>query len=88
MSTYLELLQNAPPIGRKECGLGRILESEGREKHDEVLDAIFQVDEKGRFFPYSRLVSVFYDEYGWSEFFFRRHRHGKCVSCLNRIQTS
>ncbi len=88
MSTYLEFLQQAPN-GGIECGLGRIIEKEGWAKHDEVLNAIFAIDEEtGRMFPVSRLVLLFDDEYGWSDFFYRRHREGRCVSCLKRTKTS
>jgi hypothetical protein len=83
MSTYRELLQSAPK-GRKDCGLGRILETEGQEKHDAVLNVMFERDEDGQLFSCRKLANLFDEEYGWSEFFFRRHRNGKCVSCLNR----
>lgn len=87
MSTYLEYLQNMPKRRGKECGLGNILETEGREKHDEILDAMFAIREDGTLYPVSWLEEAFSDR-GWSEFFFRRHRAGKCVSCLNRTQTN
>lgn len=67
----------------RACGLGKILETEGRDKHDEVLEAIFAKQENGELYPVSRLVALF-SEYGWSEFFFRRHRNGTCASCLKR----
>ena len=84
MSRYLELLQGVPDTSGHECGLGKILATEGQEKHDEVLEAIFAADERGMLYPISRLIEAFHEEYGWSEWFFRRHRNGKCVSCLNR----
>ena len=88
MSTYLEYLQNMPEAKGTDCWLGKFLETEGREKHDEILDAIFQTGEDGKLYPISWLEAMFTDEYGWSEFFFRRHRNGKCVSCLNRTPKS
>jgi len=86
MSTYLELLETkADEWVGKDCGLGKILANEGKEKYDDVLEAIFAKGKKsGKYHPISRLVEVFNEEYGWTEFFFRRHRNGKCVSCLNR----
>jgi hypothetical protein len=84
MSTYRELLQNAPSMA-KDCGLGKILKAEGREKHDAVLNAIFEINpDTGKLYSDRRLEKLFADEYGWSTFFFRRHRNGKCVSCLKR----
>ncbi len=84
MSTYLEFLQSHSRNAGKDCGLGKILREEGQAKHDQVLEAIFSKDKKGRLYPVSWLCEAFGDEYGWSEFFFRRHRDGRCVSCLNR----
>jgi len=73
------------PRSGKGCGLGKILETEGKEKHDEVLTAIFTIDPNtGRLHSDQKLVDLFASEYGWSEFFFRRHKAGKCVSCLKR----
>jgi hypothetical protein len=84
MSTYQELLESMPESG-KDCGLGRILKTEGRKKHDKVLAAIFAINPKTeRLFSNAKLAVLFRDEYGWSEYFFRRHRNGTCVSCLNR----
>jgi len=85
VSRYQELLQSMPDRNGGDCGLGKILEKEGREKHDEVLEAIFAIDERtGKMYSDAKLAAAFEDEYGWSEYFFRRHRAGKCVSCMNR----
>lgn len=73
-----------------ECGLGKVLETEGREKYEEILDAMFLIDADplsrtyGRLHPIPALIELFWDEYGWGEFFFRRHRHGTCKACLMR----
>lgn len=72
----------------KECGLGKVLSKHGREKHDEILEAIFARREDGTLFPISWLETEFSSEFGWSEYFYRRHRNGKCVACLNRTQTN
>lgn len=86
MSKYLELLE-AMETGRnhKDCGLGRILKQEGQAKHDIVLEAIFAINpDTGEYHSNRKLEKLFKEEYGWSQFFFRRHRDGVCVSCLNR----
>ena len=73
-----------------ECGLGKVLETDGQEKYDEIVEAIFLIDEDptsrgyGRPFSLQRLVDEFRDEYGWGEYFFRRHRNGRCTACVNR----
>ena len=85
MSTYLELLEGMDHKSHKDCGLGRILKQEGQAKHDIVLEAIFAINPKdGQYHSISKLEALFKDEYGWSEFFFRRHRDGVCRSCLSR----
>jgi hypothetical protein len=85
MSKYLDLLEAMDPK-TKDCGLGTVLREEGQEKHDIVLEAIFAINpDDGRPHSLSKLEAVFKSEYGWSAFFFRRHRNGQCVSCLNRI---
>ena len=87
MSKYLELLAEIK-TNPKGCGLGRVLRDEGQEKYDEILEAIFAVDEFGIPYSTAKLETIFKEEYGWSSFFYRRHRNGKCVSCLNRIPTN
>jgi hypothetical protein len=75
-----------------ECGLGKVLATEGRDKYDEILEAMFLVDDDilsrgyGKMYSLQTLVEVFKDEYGWGEAFFRRHRNGRCKACLNRDQ--
>lgn len=84
MSKYLELLEAMEPQNRI-CGLGRILQEEGQAKHDIVLETIFAIDPKtGKMHSTAKLAAVFKEEYGWSDYFYRRHRDGKCVACLNR----
>lgn len=73
-----------------ECGLGKVLKTEGREKYEDILEAIFAIDDDPTSrtyqqpYPIPWLEEIFYEEYGWGEYFFRRHRHGKCKACLNR----
>lgn len=73
-----------------ECGLGKVLRDEGRDKYDEIVEAIFLIDEDptsrtyGQYYSIATLITVFDDDYGWGEYFFRRHRNGTCKACLNR----
>lgn len=88
MSTYQEHLENMTKQDMS-CGLGKVLREEGQEKHDKILDAIFAVDPNtGRMFSTAKVEQLFKEEYGWSQFFYRRHRYGSCRSCLNRTQTN
>ena len=88
MSKYLELLAGME-TAKQECGLGKVLQNEGQDKHDEVLEAIFAINpDTGDTYSIRKLEIIFREEYGWGEYFFRRHRRGMCHSCLNRTQTN
>lgn len=92
--TYLERLKGVEPTIVQECGLGKVLRDEGQDKHDDIVAAIFAtihttlpdgtIVDTGKLYPVPRLVELFEEEYGWSEFFFRRHRKGRCLACQNR----
>ena len=81
------------PKVRTECGLGRVLLEEGQEKYDDIVAAIFAtihvedsegvLHDTGVLYPPVRLIELF-EEYGWSESLFRRHRKGECIACLKR----
>lgn len=84
MSKYVDDLRKRRAEGPDLCALGAVLENEGQEEYDAIMEAIFAKDDNGKFFPAPWLVDEFRDTYGWSTHFFRRHRIGDCQSCLNR----
>jgi hypothetical protein len=93
--SYIDKLRQLGETNPYECGLGKVLATEGREKYEAILDAIFAIDDDptsrtyGKLFSIPRLEKVLAEDgYEWGEYFYRRHRHGQCKACLNRIETS
>ncbi len=92
--TYLEQLRARPPKYIQECGLGKIIKDGDEKKYEDIVQTIFativitldngDTVDTGELYPVTRLVELFEEEYGWSDFFFRRHRLGKCGACQNR----
>lgn len=88
--SYLETLRASPGTPRNQCRLGTILESEGRDKYDEIIDAMLAIDEDpssrtyGKLYSTARIVELFQAEYGFGEGIVRRHRNGACQACLSR----
>lgn len=86
MSGYLEALRDRADSGHDKCSLGRVLVEKGQEEYEAVIGAIFGKDEHGHLYPPQKVADVLRAEggYRWSESLIRRHREGKCQSCLNR----
>ena len=84
MSKYVDALRDRSARSADLCALGRILDENGEEEYQAVVEAIHGKGPSGSQYPISWLVDVFKDDYGWSEHFFRRHRNGECNSCRNR----